>query len=83
MYLVPEGAEAGKRKGEGDGERNNILIPSSLQNLSHSESNPLTAELHCIKDVSRVADTTRWTRDGIILAKSDATGPVPASTFAA
>lgn len=75
--------EAGEGKGESDGERNNISIPSSLRNLSRSESNPATAELHCIKGVSRVADTTRRPHDGIILAKSDSTGPVPASTFAA
>lgn len=75
--------EAGEGKGESDGEHNNVSIPSSLQNLSCSESNPTTAELHCIKDVSRVADTTRRTRDGIILAGSDSTGPVPAATFAA
>lgn len=58
--------EAGEGKGESDGELNNIVISSSRQNLSCSESNPTMAELHCIKGVSRVADATSWTRDGII-----------------
>lgn len=83
MYLLPEREEAGEGKGESDGERNNVSMPSSLQNLSRSKSNPTMAELHCIKDVSRVADMSCWTRDGIILAKSDSTDPVPALTFAA
>lgn len=68
--------------GESDGERH-ISITSTARNLSHSESSPTVAKLLCIKSVSRVADMTRRTRDGIILAKSDPTGPVPASTFAA
>lgn len=65
--------EAGEGKGESDGEHNNISIPSSLQNFSRSKSNPSTAEHHRIKDVSRVADATCQTRDGVILAKSDST----------
>lgn len=64
-----------KRKKESNGERNNISIPSSLRNLGCSKSNPTTAKLHCIKDVSWVADMARQTCDGIILAKSDSTVP--------
>lgn len=67
MYPLPEkGGGVRRRKGESDGELNNIIISSSRQNLSCSESNPTMAELHCIKGVSRVADATSWTRDGII-----------------
>lgn len=71
-----EGRE--KERGDGRDGEHNISISSSLQNLSRSKKQSRQyageAALYCIKDVSRVADTTRWTCDGIILAKSNSTG---------